>query len=130
MIVMLSGCTASSQDPFGSAPKGTSPNCGPEQRYKFDEKINSPSDFVDFLKKSQGKLLDSYGNDYFLLDNFKENGIINWGKVLEKVKAEKIGSRTVYSLAYIPLSICSPVQEWNIKATDDGHVSLYGCCGK
>lgn len=119
-----------SGDPFGTPPIGISPNCGPEDRYKFDEKIKSPSDLVSFLAKSQGKLLDSYKNDYFLLDNFKENGVVNWSKVLEKVKVEKIGSRTIYSLAYTPLSICSPAQEWTVKTTDDGHVSLYGCCGK
>lgn len=107
-------------DPFGSPPKGTSPNCGPEYRYKFDVTINSKDDFVNFIKNNQI-------NQWVKLDNFKDNpeGNVNWNKVLTAIKTEKIGSRTVYVLDYNPQS-CSG---FTLKMTNDGYVSVYGCCG-
>ena len=71
-------------DPFGASPKGTSPNCGPEDRYKFNISINSKEDFVNFLKTSEGKILDQYGNNWVKLDNFKDrpDGNVDWDKVL------------------------------------------------
>lgn len=120
-----------SQDPFGAPPKGTSPNCGPEERYKFDVSANSKEDFVNFVKTSEGKLLDQYGNNWVKLDNFKDDpdGEVNWNKVLDAVKTEHIGSRTIYVIEYTP-SDCSPAQKFSLKMTNDGHVSVYGCCGK
>jgi len=129
-----------SGDPFGAPPKGTSPNCGPENRYKFDVTINSKEDFVNFLKTSEGKILDQYGNNWVELGNFKniEQGMnysdiksaeVNWNRVLDFIKIEKIGSRTIYSIEYTP-TFCSPAQKFTLKMTNDGYVSVYGCCGK
>src|SRR3989344_7490673 len=90
-----------SLDPFGAPPKGTSPNCGPEDRYKFDVAINSKNDFVNFIKTHEI-------NQWVVLDNFKDKpeGSVNWDKVLSSIKNERIGSRTVYILDYNPLT-CS-----------------------
>lgn len=125
-----------SLDPFGAPPKGTSPNCGPENRYKFDVTINSKEDFVNFLKTSEGKILDQYGNNYVQLDNFKninqgmnyediKSAEVDWDKVLSEVKTENAGFKTIYVLNYKP-STCSG---FTLKMTTDGHVSVYGCCG-
>ncbi len=120
-IVIVSGCVSSS-DPFGEPPKGTSPNCGPEDRYKFNTSINSEENFVDFIKTNTI-------NEWVRLDNFREsspvNGEIDWNKVLEAVKTEKIGSRTIYALDYTPQT-CGG---FTLKMTNDGYVSVYGCCG-
>ena len=117
-----------SRDPFGASPKGTSPNCGPEDRYKFDVAINSKENFVNFLKTSEGKILDQYGNNWMKLDNYKDipGGNINWEKVMTSVQVDNVGKRTVYSLKYNPAT-CSG---FTLKMTNDGHVSNYGCCGK
>ncbi|KKR29889.1 MAG: hypothetical protein A3A96_01465 [Candidatus Zambryskibacteria bacterium RIFCSPLOWO2_01_FULL_39_39] len=116
-----------SGDPFGASPKGTSPNCGPEDRYKFDVAINSKEDFINFLKTSEGKILDQYGNNWLKLDNFKDKpgGDVNWDKVLSSVDTENIGGKTLYVLNYNP-GTCSG---FKLKMTGDGHVSNYGCCG-
>lgn len=108
-------------DPFGAPPKGISPNCGPEVRYNFDVSINSKDDFVDFIKNNK---IDPRVR----LDNFKDEpqGEVNWDKVLGSIKTDKIGSRMVYSLDYYPIE-CSG---YTLKITNDGHVSVYGCCGK
>ncbi|MEE8167933.1 MAG: hypothetical protein V3T58_03560 [Candidatus Hydrothermarchaeales archaeon] len=108
-------------DPFGAPPKGISPNCGPEMRYKFDVTIDSKDDFVDFIKNNE---IDPWVK----LDNFKneQRGEVNWDRVLGSIKTDKIGSRTVYALDYYP-SECS---QHTLKMTNDGHVSVYGCCGK
>ena len=122
-----------SLDPFGAPPKGTSPNCGPENRYKFDVTINSKDDFVNFLK--QKELSDELGWQ-FKLDNFKniqqgmnrteyETAQVDWSKVLSEVKTENAGLKTIYVLKYNPIT-CSG---YTIKMTTDGHVSIYGCCG-
>ncbi|HEY4508039.1 MAG TPA: hypothetical protein VJJ55_00080 [Candidatus Paceibacterota bacterium] len=114
-------------DPFGASPKGTSPNCGPEDRYKFNISINSKEDFVNFLKTSEGKILDQYGNNWVKLDNFKDrpDGNVDWDKALTSISAEIIGSKTVYVLNY-NRAHCSGFE---LKMTSDGHVSNYGCCG-
>jgi len=108
-------------DPFGVSPKGTSPNCGPENRYKFDAAINSNEDFVNFIKNNKI-------NERVMLDNFKDRpeGEVGWNKVLNSTKADKSWSRTVYSLDYIPYG-CSV---YTVRMTNDGFVSVYGCCGK
>lgn len=116
-----------SGDPFGASPKGTSPNCGPEDRYKFTVAINSKEDFINFLKTSEGKILDQYGNNWLKLDNYKDKpmGDVNWDKVLSSIDTENIGGKTVYVLKYNPV-MCGG---FTLKMTSDGHVSNYGCCG-
>jgi len=111
-----------SGDPFGAPPKGTSPNCGPEDRYKFNIAINSKNDFVNFIKNNQVNL-----GAWVRLDNFKDrpNGDVDWDKVLASITPERIGGKTVYVLNYNPAT-CSG---FTLKMTDDGHVSNYGCCG-
>ncbi len=107
-------------DPFGALPKGASPNCGPEDRYKFDVTIKSKDDFVNFIKNNEI-------NQWVRLDNFKDapNGEVNWNNVLAATKIEKVGSRTIYVLDYNP-QYCSG---FTLKMTNDGHISVYGCCG-
>lgn len=118
-----------SLDPFGAPPKGTSPNCGPEDRYKFDVEINSKEDFVNFLKTHEI-------NQWVELDNFKninqgmnyqdiKSAEPDWNKVLSEVKTENAGFKTIYVLNYKP-STCSG---FTLKMTTNGHVSVYGCCG-
>ncbi|MBI2507767.1 hypothetical protein HYV89_02330 [Candidatus Woesearchaeota archaeon] len=116
-----------SLDPFGAPPKGTSPNCGPEDRYKFEVTINSKEDFVNFFKSSEGKLLDQYGNKWVKFDNFRDSpqSEVNWNKVLSEVKTKNTGIKTIYVLKYNPFT-CSG---FTLKMTSDGHVSVYGCCG-
>jgi len=114
-------------DPFGASPKEASPNCGPEDRYKFDVTINSKDDFISFLKTSDGKILDQHANNWVKLDNFKDSpqGDIDWASVTASIDTERIENRTIYILDYNPLN-CSG---FTLKMTDDGHVSNYGCCG-
>lgn len=113
-------------DPFGAPPEGISFSCGPEDRYKFEETINSKNDFVNFIKNNEI-------NQWVRLDNFRDYidvddvpTAINWEDVITATKIEKVGSRTVYALDYNPQS-CSG---FTLKMTNDGHVSVYGCCGK
>lgn len=122
-----------SEDPFGSQPLGTSLNCGPEDRYKFDSTINSKKDFVDFIKNNEI-------NQWVSLDNFRENateypqGEIDWGQVLVSVKTEKVGDRNIYLIDYNSISVgenfINSCSGFTLKMTNDGHVSVYGCCGK
>ena len=119
-----------SLDPFGAPPKGLSPNCGPDERYKFDVTINSKEDFINFLKTHEI-------NQWVKLDNFKninqgmdyqdiKSAEPDWNKVLNEVKLENAGLKTIYVLNYNPFT-CSG---FTLKMTTDGHVSVYGCCGK
>ena len=118
-----------SLDPFGSPPKGTSPNCGPEDRYNFEVAINSKEDFVNFLKSNEINrwvVLDNFKN-ISLGDNFDDikSAEIDWDKVLSEVKTEKVGLKTIYVLEYNPFTCLG----FTLKMTTDGHVSVYGCCG-
>jgi len=119
-ILTMSNTFNISDDPFGAPPKGTSPNCGPEDRYKFNVTINSKNDFVNFIKNNDI-------NQWTKFDNFRDNmnGEVNWDRVLNATKIEEIGGRSVYILEYNPYT-CSG---FTLKMTNDGHVSVYGCCG-
>ncbi|MFH1239657.1 MAG: hypothetical protein V1672_00395 [Candidatus Diapherotrites archaeon] len=119
-LFMLNPLLDVEDDPFGVPPKGTSPNCGPEDRYKFDVAINSKNDFINFIKNNEI-------NQWVRLDNFRDEqeGNINWDDVLTAIKIEKVVSRTVYVLDYNP-QFCSG---FTLKMTNDGHISVYGCCG-
>jgi hypothetical protein len=139
VLLALSACAAQDNDPFGAPPKGVSPNCGPEHRYKFEERIKSAQDFAAFIRIHGVNLKDQYGNHWVRLDDFKRaeppmtgprvmEAPVDWTKVEKAVTVEKSGRRTVYGLKFEPL-LC-PGQGFTLKATDDGHVSLYGCCGK
>ena len=139
MLALVSACAAQEGDPFGAPPKGVSPNCGPEHRYQFDERIQSTRDFITFVKKHGVDLKDQYGNRWVQLDDFKTikpgmsraqmlDAPVDWAKAEKTVVTEKVGRRTVYSLKFEPL-MC-PAQGFTLKATDDGYASLYGCCGK
>lgn len=52
------GCAAATcaagpwSDPLGAPPRGTSPNCGPELRKKYDAAIRSRDDSAAFLRES------------------------------------------------------------------------------
>lgn len=119
-VLMLSGCAVST-DPFNSPPKGTSPNCGPEHRYQFNVTIDSKQDFVEFIKNNE------IDKREVRLDDFKdENGEVDWEKVSGAVKTQRTMSGTIYSIEYTPL-YCSL---YTLKMSNDGQVSLYGCCGK
>jgi hypothetical protein len=111
-------------DPFGSPPKGAAFNCGPEDRYKFNVTISSKEDFVNFVKTQKI-------NNWTRLDNFKDNltGEVNWNKVLYSVKIYKIGGREIYSIDYTPDG-CSTAQKFTLRITNNGYVSVYGCCGE
>ena len=132
IIVIVLGLYFSkySSDPFGTPPKGVTYNCGPEDRYRFDVTINSEENFVGFLKTHEI-------NDWVRLDDFKiidedmdyadiQSAEVDWNNVLKEVKTERLGFKTVYVLDYNPHT-CSG---FTLKMTDDGHVSVYGCCGK
>ena len=118
-----------SGDPFGGkADFHGNPNCG-EDRYKFDATINSKNDFVNFIKTHEI-------NQWVKLDNFKNinqgmnyedirSAEVDWDKVLASINTEKIGSKTVYVLNYNPV-MCGG---FILKMTNDGRVSVSGCCG-
>ena len=130
-------------DGFGIPPKETSPNCGPENRYKFDVTIGSKQDFVNFLENYDEKILDQYGNKLVRLDNFKDIELdmnyteisqaeVDWEKVESSIEISTnsalIFNKRVYILDYNPYG-CKPNQKHTLKVTDDGHLSVYGCCG-
>jgi hypothetical protein len=138
-LLILSGCTVIGGDPFGAPPKGTSPNCGPEYRYKFEVMVRSKEEFVEFVRQHGAELVDARGNQRVLLDNFRaiepgmsyaemSQAVVDWDKVLEAVVTEEVRGWVIYRLDYEPF-IC-PGQGYTLKMREDGHVSLYGCCGK
>lgn len=122
-------------DPFGAPPKAVAGSCGPEQRYKFIYRIQSQEEFIRFLKTNLEKFKDR-GNSSVLLDNYKESmpgmtvqqAPVDWEKVAKVTTTEKVGDRTIYKFEYKPLSCGN--QNSTFKMTDDGHVSVYGCCTK
>jgi hypothetical protein len=127
-LVLICGCTTKSQqvldDPFGAPPKEASTNCGPEYRYKFDNAINTKEEFVEFVKNNKI-------NKWVNLDSFKggTRDEVDWLNVVASTKTYIVGDREVYSLEY-NLRGCGPTQRHTIKMTNDGYVSVYGCCGE
>jgi len=109
-------------DPFGEPPKGAAFNCGPEDRYKHDVAISSKEDFLKFLKTQQL-------SGFIQLDNYKQNNEVAWEVVESSIVTSRVGGRIIYSISYTPMS-CSPEQKFEFKMTNDGNLSIYGCCGK
>jgi hypothetical protein len=112
-------------------------NCGPEHRYKYQVRIRSKEEFIEFIDKHGSELKDQYGSSWVELDNFKEikpgmsreeiaQAPVNWGTVSDAVTTERVGERTIYVLEFSPFGCMG---RFTLKMTDDGHVSLYGCCG-
>jgi len=120
-----------SGDPFGAPPKGTSPNCGPEYRLKLNLVVSSKSEFMDILLHMERYVADDGIIKWITFDSFKTKGSAEVDmKALENaIRISNVSQRTMYSLDYTPYG-CSPSQKFTIKITDDGHMSLYGCCGK
>ncbi|MDP2905501.1 MAG: hypothetical protein Q8O22_04285 [Candidatus Omnitrophota bacterium] len=124
-IFVAANCLLASDgtlDPFGADPKRASPGCKAEDRYKFVALINSKGEFIHFIKNNTLARVK--------LTNFKgaQAGTTDWDKVLKAVKVQKVRERTVYILVYNPHpGQCS---KHTLKMTDDGYVSVYGCCGR
>jgi len=109
-------------DPFEQPPRGTKPNCGPDERKHFVVTLESPADFVAFLR-TRGRWLDEAAE----LDNFRNAaGVIDWTLVAASTQVSKMGNRTVYALRYAPQGCLG----FDLRMTNDGFTSLYGCCGK
>jgi hypothetical protein len=88
-------------DPFES-PRGTSPNCGPDDRLRFDVRLENSQDFAEFLR-TRGQWL----GEFVKLDDFRgPSGEVDWAKVAS--------------------SSCAGFE---LRMTSDGYTSLYGCCG-
>lgn len=108
---------------FDYSPKEATINCGPEKRYNFNVTISSKEEFVDFIRFTK---ID----DWVMLDNYKNSqGIVDWDLVLDSVFVCEGNGYTLYSLIYTP-KYCSEGQEFILTMSNDGQVSLYGCCGK
>jgi hypothetical protein len=129
---------AASDDPFGAPPKGASPNCGPEERYAFQQTISSKADFVSFLMSRGADIRDRFGNNWVQLDNFRSGtegkdfaavraAPVDWAGVANAVKTETRNGRTHYVIDFTPAGCIG--QHFTLKMTTDGHVSVYGCCG-
>jgi hypothetical protein len=137
-LVLLASAVAHADDPFGAPPKGVSPNCGPEMRYAFRDKVASPQEFIAFIQRHGDELTDPYGNRWVRLDDYRPapkkagaaelpEGPVDWEKAKTAVVVERVGDRNVYRLDFQPASCHG--QHFTLKMTGDGHVSVYGCCG-
>ena len=120
-----------SGDPFGAPPKGTSFNCGPENRLKLDIVVSSKAKFIEILRNIESHVRDHELRQWVTFDSFKKTGSteVDWNAIEEVIKISTVADRTIYSVDYTPNG-CSPSQKFTIKITNDGHMSLYGCCGK
>jgi len=120
--LLPAGTPAPGSDPFEQPPRPSSPNCGPEERRVFVDPPNSVQDVARFLRY-RGRAVSTAVE----LDDYRDAaGFVDWQKVTANVKQSKLGERTVFSLNFNPKG-CSGYQ---IRMTDDGYTSLYGCCGK
>lgn len=130
-ITLTAGQTLESGDPFGAPPKGTSPNCGPENRLTLDIVVSSKDEFIVILRNIESHVRDNEIRQWLKFDNFRKTGSeeIDWEALEEAIEISTIADRTIYSVDYTPHG-CSPSQKFTIKITNDGHMSLYGCCGK
>lgn len=114
---------------FGLPLKGTSPNCGPEQRYKFDTTIKDRDGLINLLKQKETSGELGWQSK---LDNFRDSpqGEINWNKVKSSVIVSSNGALIFYQKTFLLKFNPYGCFEYNLKVTSSGEVSLYGCCGE
>ncbi len=117
---------AGEADPFGEPRKGASPNCGPEHRLRLDAHLGSVAAFVELLRSlGPGQWFQSTD-----LADFEVKGKVDWERVRAGVRTSHVAGRTVYAVDYRPRNgpvLCGP---FTVRATEDGHVSVFGCCGE
>jgi hypothetical protein len=117
---------ASEADPFGEPSKGTSPNCGPEHRLRLDIRLGSVDAFVELLRSlGPGQWFRSTD-----LADFEVKGKVDWERVRAAVRTIHIGGRTVYAVDYHPRNGPVLCGTFTVRATGDGHVAVFGCCGE
>jgi hypothetical protein len=110
---------AVSQDPFELPALGTSPNCGPEERFETGARIASREQFRIFLNTHD---LGPWGR----LDNFRTDQMsIDWDQVERATTVMHAPNAVIYQLVYSPAT-CSA---FTLRMRADGRASLYGCCG-
>ena len=131
VMIFTTSQALASEDPFGAPPKETSPNCGPEHRLKLDIVVSSKAKFIECLRNIESYVRDNGVRQWVKFDSFKKKGSaeVDWKALEEAIKVSIFVNRTVYSVEYTPNG-CSPSQKFTIKITNDGYMSLYGCCGK
>lgn len=129
--------------PFESPPESVGGNCDQEYRFKFDTKITSAEDFIQFLKdhQYQGNLTGDYkptmddlipshasfipeeqDNTPINLEALKTNVTIGTSKAI--FSNEKIYTLNIHNdfEKYWPWSI-------TVKMSETGHISIRYCAG-
>ena len=109
-------------DPFEQPLRGTSPNCGPEERGRRDVALESARDFAAFVA-DHGRELSPWVEPAAFLG---PDGQVDRAKVAAAVQTTALSGRTVFALRFRPPE-CG---DFTLRMTNDGYWSLYGCCGK
>jgi hypothetical protein len=120
---VLAPRAAGAGDPFEQPPRGTVPNCGPDERKRVPgNDLLSTAVFVSFLRERLLWLGDSLS-----LDDFRSaDGTVDWARVAASTEVSNLAGRTVYSLRFKPQGCTF----YDLRVTSEGYTSLYGCCGK
>ena len=109
-------------DPFEQPPRGTRPNCGPDERKRFAVKLSSREDLADFLRTRA-----RWVNAHMEFDAFRDaKGSVDWARLAASATVSTLGRRTVYALRFVPKGCAG----FDFRMTSDGFTSVYGCCGK
>jgi hypothetical protein len=114
--------TSPIEDPFEQPPRGTSPNCGPDERKSKAVQLRSKDDFVRFVRERGASV-----SRYLHPDNFRgPSGEIDWARVATATTTSALASGMVYTLEFVPRG-CGT---FTFRMNANGYTSLYGCCGK
>lgn len=108
-------------------------NCGDEYRFELDAMILSKDDLYQFIVDYYYNLTDKYGNEYLEMYAYAGNNTwlppeeVDWTDVVEYAAVGFNGAILQYQTVYTIGIPC--IGHLDMKITQFGSVSVYGCCG-
>jgi hypothetical protein len=119
---------------LGEEPLRTFMNCGPEEVYEYERKIDSARAAIDLVKEVYlEKNTPIHEMDTCRLVGKRgpnephQAGDIDWARLVNNVRQCTVGRRTIYELRY-SVQGCGG-ESYRLRVSSDGWLSHYGCCG-
>jgi hypothetical protein len=126
------------EDPFSLPSKPALHNCGPELRYKYDtEKISDKNGFhnllntimeINILNMTEQDIKNVMPIDQAIASTLK-NIFSNGSSLTEQIDKSAVVLVGDKKIIKIHAQLRGPACYKDIIASDDGEVSVYGCCG-
>ena len=109
--------------PFGAPEQPTRPNCG-ETRYQYDVKIKSKQEFLNLIESWKNVTSSQVGQEAFSVIQWFKGGQYNLDDVGVREPSSLLFREKIYGV-----SMKEPKCDMNLEISENGFISVRGCCG-